>query len=41
MNIKKNKTALAGGLNLLASIIFGCFKHAQSISVQDAERRSR
>ena len=39
MNLKKNKRQLVWGLNLLASMMYGSFAHAQSISFQDAERQ--
>jgi len=39
MNLKKNKRQFVWGLNLLASMMYGSFAHAQSISFQDAERQ--
>ena len=39
MNLKKNKRQLVWGLNLLASMMYGSFTYAQSISFQDAERQ--
>jgi len=39
MNLKKNKRQLVWGLNLLASMMYGSFTYAQSISFHDAERQ--
>lgn len=39
MNMKKNKRCICWGLTVLASMMYGSFAYAQSISFQDAERQ--
>ncbi len=39
MNMKKNKQCVCWGLTVLASMMYGSFAYAQSISFQDAERQ--
>lgn len=39
MNMKKNKQCVCWGLTVLASMMYGSFAYAQSISFQDAEQQ--
>ncbi|MCP0916884.1 TolC family protein [Acinetobacter indicus] len=39
MNMKKNKRCICWGLTVLASMMYGSFAYAQSISFQDAEQQ--
>lgn len=39
MNMKKNKQCVCWGLTVLASMMYGSFAHAQSISFKDAEQQ--
>lgn len=39
MNMKKNKQCVCWGLTVLASMMYGSFTYAQSISFQDAEQQ--
>ncbi|WP_312308472.1 TolC family protein [Acinetobacter variabilis] len=39
MNMKKNKQCVCWGLTVLASMVYGSFAYAQSISFQDAEQQ--